>query len=127
MFMFIVVDYLDPTKKLKTAATRAAKIFDPLDVDKDGEITMEEFVNGYMKIHTLSNGQRRWSRKVSSFQTVGLKELERLRMNMDSCMEGGTSKGPPEGESKERKDSKPPASSPAPTISCTVVLQSASC
>ena len=78
---------------------------------------MEEFVNGYMKIHTLSNGQRRWSRKVSSFQTVGLEDLERLRMNMELCMEGGNSKKPPENEPKQRKDSKPPTPSAASKIS----------
>ena len=122
LYIFIVLEYLDPNKKLKTAAARAAKIFDPLDVDKDGEITMEEFVNGYMKLHTLSNGQRRWSRKVSTFQTVGLEDLERLRVNMESCMGGQNSKNPAENESKERKDAKLPTSSSTATISKDCLL-----
>ena len=71
---------------MSAAAVRAAEIFGPLDVDKDGEITMDEFVDGYMKIHTLSNGKRRWSRKASMFQTVSEEDLEKLRNKMDTVM-----------------------------------------
>ena len=47
---------------------------------------MDEFVDGYMKIHTLSNGKRRWSRKASMFQQVSEEDLEKLRLKMDSVM-----------------------------------------
>lgn len=71
---------------LATAAARAGEIFTPLDIDKDGEITLDEFVDGYMKIHALSNGKRRWSRKASMFQTVSEEDLEKLRNKMDSVI-----------------------------------------
>ena len=76
----------DPTNQLSSAYARAAEIFGPLDVDKDGEITMDEFVDGYMKIHTSSNGKRRWSRKASAFQSVSEDDLEKLRQKMDSAL-----------------------------------------
>ena len=78
--------FLEPGKKLTNAAARAAEIFGPLDVDKDGEISMDEFVDGYMKIHTLSNGKRRWSRKASIFNTVSEDDLDNLRSKMTSGM-----------------------------------------
>ena len=93
---------------LNSAAARAAEIFGPLDVDNDGEITMDEFVDGYMKIHTLSNGKRRWSRKASAFQTVSEEDLEKLRMKMDSVMGKPVDTKSDAKEVGGNKDSKPP-------------------
>ena len=93
---------------LNSAAARAAEIFGPLDVDNDGEITMDEFVDGYMKIHTLSNGKRRWSRKASAFQTVSEEDLEKLRMKMDSVMGKPVDTKADAKEVGGNKDSKPP-------------------
>ncbi len=33
---------------------RAEEVFGKLDVDNDGELTMEEFVEGYLKLHQES-------------------------------------------------------------------------
>ena len=43
----------DSSGGLKTVAKRADEIFGMLDVDHDGEITMDEFVEGYLRIHSL--------------------------------------------------------------------------
>ena len=68
---------------------------------------MEEFVDGYMKIHTQSNGKRRWSRKVSLFQTVSEDDLEKLRQKMDSVIgKPPNDKKPEEKDAKENKDDK---------------------
>ena len=108
-FQILIIQ--DPSSTLSSAATRAAEIFGPLDVDKDGEITMDEFVDGYMKVHTLSNGKRRWSRKASMFQQVSEEDLEKLRMKMDSVM------GKPiqnnASDSKDNKDGKTNNAKPA--------------
>ncbi len=40
----------------KPMSRRAEEIFGLLDVDHDGEITMDEFVEGYLKIHTQETG-----------------------------------------------------------------------
>ena len=42
---------------------RAADIFDMLDVDNDGELTMEEFVDGYLRylMHMKSAKSGRWN------------------------------------------------------------------
>ena len=98
----------DTNQRLKPAAARAEEIFGPLDVDGDGEITMEEFVDGYMKIHTTSNGKRRWSRKVSLAQNFGEKDLAKVGMKMGVIAGGGTDKELPENASQEKKDNKPP-------------------
>ena len=63
---------------------------------------MDEFVDGYMKIHTLSNGKRRWSRKASMFQQVSEEDLEKLRMKMDSALAKPASDNTT--ESKDNKD-----------------------
>ena len=63
---------------------------------------MDEFVDGYMKIHTLSNGKRRWSRKASMFQQVSEEDLEKLRMKMDSALAKPASDNA--NESKDNKD-----------------------
>ena len=72
---------------------------------------MDEFVDGYMKVHTLSNGKRRWSRKASMFQQVSEEDLEKLRMKMDSVM------GKPiqnnASDSKDNKDGKTNNAKPA--------------
>ena len=44
----------DESGGLRSVAKRADEIFGMLDVDHDGEITMEEFVEGYLKIHSLA-------------------------------------------------------------------------
>ena len=102
----LFVLHQDPNSVLATPASRAAEIFGPLDVDKDGEITMDEFVDGYMKIHTLSNGKRRWSRKASMLEKVSEEDLEKLRMKMDSAMGGKTNSKESETNSKDNKDGK---------------------
>ena len=72
---------------------------------------MEEFVDGYMKIHATSNGKRRWSRKSSMFQTISEDDLEKLRMKMDSAMlkTPNDKKTEEKIETKEAKDNKTPA------------------
>ena len=68
---------------------------------------MDEFVEGYMKIHTLSNGKRRWSRKASMFEKVSEEDLEKLRMKMDSAMGGGKPNSKDnEANTKDNKDAK---------------------
>ena len=65
---------------------------------------MDEFVDGYMKIHTLSNGKRRWSRKASMFQQVSEEDLEKLRMKMDSALAKPSSDNATESkDNKERR------------------------
>ena len=98
---------------MSTAAVRAAEIFGPLDVDKDGEITMDEFVDGYMKIHTLSNGKRRWSRKASIFAAVSEEDLEKLRSKMDTAM-GKADDKKDTNNSKETKENNKTASEKNP-------------
>ena len=41
----------DESGGLRSVEKRADEIFGMLDVDHDGEITMDEFVEGYIKIH----------------------------------------------------------------------------
>lgn len=36
---------------LRKVAVRAKEIFDRLDSDKDGELTMDEFVEGYLRMN----------------------------------------------------------------------------
>ena len=43
----------DASGGLKSVSKRADEIFGMLDVDHDGEITMDEFVEGYLNIHSL--------------------------------------------------------------------------
>ena len=42
----------DETGGLKSVAKRAEEIFGKLDADNDRELTIEEFVNGYMKLNS---------------------------------------------------------------------------
>ena len=116
LYIFNLPTYSDTNQRLKPAAARAEEIFGPLDVDGDGEITMEEFVDGYMKIHTTSNGKRRWSRKVSLAQNFGEKDLAKVGMKMGVITGGGIDKEVPENESKEKKDNKNPIFSQLTTV-----------
>ena len=78
---------------------------------------MEGFVEGYMKLHTTSNGRRRWSTKASPFENIREEDLEKLRMNMASGLRGEKDKKLPESEPKERKDTKASTPSSTSTIS----------
>ena len=98
----------DSNKKLPTSGARAAEIFGPLDVDEDGEITMDEFVEGYMKIHTTSNGKRRWSRKISMLQDVSDNDLEELRVKMDSVIGSNDDNAKDKITENENKDAENP-------------------
>ena len=70
-------------------------------MDNDGEITMEEFVEGYMKVHTKPNGGRRWSRKTTIFQGISKKDMEILRRRMDSALGEENTKTSSENEVTE--------------------------
>ena len=45
----------EPKQKLPGAGDRANELFKSLDSDGDGEITQEEFVNGYLQMHQTVN------------------------------------------------------------------------
>ena len=48
---------------LPSVSSRADEIFRSLDVDGDGEITQQEFIDGYLKMHTTVGGKQKWSPK----------------------------------------------------------------
>ena len=44
-----------PAAQLPTVSDRAQELFRSLDTDNDGEITQDEFVNGYLAMHQTVN------------------------------------------------------------------------
>ena len=63
------VSVVNPKLKLPPVKERADEIFKSLDTDNDGEITQEEFVEGYLKMHHTVNGHQ-WSRQSSLVPTT---------------------------------------------------------
>ena len=108
----MVLSKTDPSKKLSSATSRAAEIFGSFDENSDGEISMDEFVDGYMSMHTMSNGKTRFSRKSSMFQSVTEKYLDKLRQKMDAAIITPNSKNV---EVKVTKEDKPKNKEENPT------------